>query len=186
MEEQVLRKSLNAPIIETKRLFLRLFEDKDLDDTYKLFNDPETQKYLSPKNRRTREQLKVSLKRFADHWHERGFGILCVTKKDDDEMLGYCGFQFFDETKDVEILFCIRREDWNKGIATEAAIGCIKYGFEHLNFNKIYAATDPENLASKSVLEKIGMHCDEISNHYEMKLAVFSITRKIFQSLKNY
>lgn len=186
MEVNVLRNSLNSPIISTERLALRIFEDKDLDDAYKLFNDPEVQKYLSPKNRRTREQLKVSLKRFANHWSERGFGILCVTKKESDEMLGYCGFQFFDETKDVEILFCIRLEDWNKGFATEAAKGCIKYGFETLNFEKIYAATDPQNLASQSVLQKLGMQYDEVSNHYEMKLAVFSITREVFQSIKSY
>lgn len=186
MEVDVLRNSLNSPIIRTERLSLRLFEDKDLDDVYKLFTDPEIQKYLSPKNRRTREQLEVSLKKFANHWNERGFGILCVTKKESDEMLGYCGFQFFDETNEVEILFCTRREDWNKGFATEAAKGCIKYGFEILNFDKIYAATDPQNLASQIVLKKLGMHYDEVSEHYEMKLAVFSITREVFQSFKNY
>lgn len=183
---QVLSEISDTTVIETERLSLRLFAEKDLEDAYKLFTDPEVQKYLSPKNRRTREQLKVSLKRFANHWSERGFGILCVTKKENDEMLGYCGFQFFDETKNVEILFCIRLEDWNKGFATEAAKGCIKYGFENLNFDKIYAATDPQNLASQSVLKKLGMHYDEVSNHYEMKLAVFSITRETFRSLTNY
>jgi [ribosomal protein S5]-alanine N-acetyltransferase len=186
MEVKVLRNNLDSPIIRTERLSLRLFEDKDLEDAYKLFNDPEVQKYLSPKNRRTREQLKVSLKKFANHWNERGFGILCVTKKESGEMLGYCGFQFFDETDDVEILFCIILEDWNKGFATEAAKGCIKYGFKHLKFNRIYAATDPQNLASQSVLTKLGMHYDEESSHYEMKLAVFSLTREVFQSFQNY
>lgn len=187
MGKQVLcKEETGEPVIETDRLFLRLFEDEDLEATYKLFSDAEVQKYLSPKNRRTREQLKTSLKKFAAHWRERGFGLLCVTKKESNEMIGYCGFQHFDETKDVEIIFAIRKEDWGKGLATEAAKGCIKYGFEVLNFNKIYAATDTHNVASRFVIEKLRMRYDESSVHYEMKLAVFSVTREEFQSFKNY
>lgn len=182
MKEQSLSILKNAPVVETERLFLRLFEDGDLDAAYNLFSDSEVQKYLSPKNRRTREQLKISLKKFAGHWAERGFGMLCVTKKEKDEMIGYCGFQYFDGTEDVEIMFAVRKEDWQKGFATEAAKECLKFGFEKLNFDKVYAATDPQNLASKAVIKKLGMNYDEITNHYEMKLAVFSVTREAFRS----
>lgn len=186
MKEQGLTTIENAPVIETERLFLRLFEDGDLDAAYKLFSDAEVQKYLSPKNRRTREQLKVSLKKFAGHWAERGFGILCITKREKDEMIGYCGFQYFDGTEDVEIIFAVRKEFWQNGFATEAAKECLRFGFENLNFDKIYAATDPQNLASKAVIKKLGMHYDELSNHYEMKLAVFSITREAFRTFSKY
>lgn len=186
MGKQVLCRAACESLIETDRLHLRLFEDGDLDALYKLFSDADVQKYLSPKNRRTREQLKTLLKNFVSHWHERGFGLLCVTKKESGEMIGYCGFQYFDETKDVEIIFAIRKEDWGKGLATEAAKACIKYGFETLNFDKIYAATDTHNVASRFVIEKLRMRYDESSIHYEMKLAVFSITHEEFNSFKKY
>ena len=184
MGKQVLSMASSEPIIETERLFLRLFEAGDLDATHKLFNDEDVQKYLSPKNRRTREQLKFSLKKFAEHWQKRGFGVLCVTKKENGEMIGYCGFQYFDETENIEIMFAVNKEEWNKGFATEAARSCLKYGFENLKFDKIYAATDPNNVASRSVIEKLRMRYDEISVHYEMNLAIFSITREVFQALE--
>jgi len=183
MKEQGLTMVNNTPVVETERLFLRLFNDGDLNAAYNLFSDTEVQKYLSPKNRRTREQLKVSLKKFAGHWAERGFGVFCITKKEKDEMIGYCGFQYFDGTEDVEIIFAVRKEDWQNGFATEAATECLKFGFENLNFDKVYAATDPQNFASKAVIKKLGMKYDEITNHYEMKLAVFCVTREAFRSL---
>jgi len=44
-----------------------------------------------------------------------------------------------------------------KGFATEAAFASVRYGFEKLNFQCIAGRTEPENIGSWRVLEKIGM-----------------------------
>jgi ribosomal-protein-alanine N-acetyltransferase len=46
---------------------------------------------------------------------------------------------------------------WNKGIATEASLEIIKYGFEKLYIKKIIATAMPENIGSCKVLEKVGL-----------------------------
>lgn len=163
------------PVLETGRLILRMFEPKDLNTAYRLFNDPEVQKYLSPKNRRNLEQVAKLLKNSVGHWKKRGYGLWCVSEKINDEMIGYCGFQKFDKTENVEIVFGYIKESWGKGFATEAANSCFDFGFEKLSFKRIFAVTDPRNTASLRVLEKSGMTFLKKESHYEMKTVIYSI-----------
>ena len=148
-----------------------------------LFNDAEVQKYLSPQNQRNREQLKILLERCLRYWEERGFGVWCVTEKNVGKMIGYCGFQYFDKTTEIEIVFGYLKEYWGNDFATEAAEECIKYGFEKLSLKKIYAVTDPDNLASRRVLEKLRMLLCEKIVHYEMNTVTYAISKYDWESL---
>lgn len=177
MKSQAVKKQFVYPIIETNRLLLRMFEEKDLETAYKLFNDSDVQKYLSPKNRRTREQLCVLLKKAVSYWSEKGFGLWCVTEKHIGEMIGYCGFQTFEKTENIEIVFGYLKEHWGKGLATEALKACLDYGIEKLSLEKIFAVTNPENIGSIRVLEKAGMNFLNKENHYEMDTVIYSISK---------
>ncbi|MCB0153566.1 MAG: GNAT family N-acetyltransferase, partial [Anaerolineae bacterium] len=44
-----------------------------------------------------------------------------------------------------------------QGLATEAARGIVRYGFEQLQLPRLICLIDPDNRASRSVAEKIGM-----------------------------
>ena len=180
MENHALKKICETPIIQTKRLVLRTFEAGDLDTAYILFNDAEVQKYLSKRNKRNRQQLEVLLEKSLNYWQTRGFGMFCVAEKLSGDMIGYCGFQYFDKTTDIEIVFGYLKEFWGQGFATEAARACLKFGFEKLEFERVLAATVPENTASRFVLEKLHMKCEENSVHYDMNLLSFSISREDF------
>ena len=48
-------------------------------------------------------------------------------------------------------------EAWGKGLATEFAIGAIRYGFEALKLAEMSAVVRANHLASQKVLEKAGM-----------------------------
>lgn len=174
------------PLIETERLVLRMFEAADLDAAFVIFNDDDVQKYLSPANRRTRQQLKVTLEKLALRWQERGFGIWCVCEKSNNKMIGYSGFQYLDDTPQVELLFGFLKDFWGGGFATEAANGCLRFGFEEAQFAKICAATHPENLASRRVLEKIGMAFDKKSEHYQTNSITFTVSRDEYAPSKNF
>jgi [ribosomal protein S5]-alanine N-acetyltransferase len=177
-------KDVYYPVIETERLWLRMFEPDDLDTAFLLFNDTDVQKYLSPKNKRTREQLETIFEKSRKYWKERGFAIWCVARKDDGKMIGYCGFQYFDKTADVEIVFAFMKQQWGKGFAAESAAASLQYGFEKLLLDKIFAVTDPQNTASRHVLEKLGMNYREKHPHYEMNTVTYSISQETFYSNK--
>ena len=51
----------------------------------------------------------------------------------------------------------VRRDLWGQGLATEAALACRDYGFDHLGLERLSALIHPENIASRRVAEKIGM-----------------------------
>jgi len=168
------------PTIETERLLLRMFEARDLDSAFRLFNDDDVQKYLSPENKRTRKRLKITLEKLRLRWEERGFGIWCVCEKPSKKMIGYCGFQYLDKTRNIEIVFAYLKEYWNKGFATETAKACFRFGFEKLEVEKIYAVIHPQNTPSRRVLKKIGMSFDRTGEHYRMNLRTYTIARDKF------
>jgi ribosomal-protein-alanine N-acetyltransferase len=51
----------------------------------------------------------------------------------------------------------IHNQHWSRGYASEAARLALKIAFQHLNFHRIEAGTEPKNKASIRVAEKIGM-----------------------------
>lgn len=181
MKLQAGNQQIQIPRIETERLLLRFFEAADFDSTYRLFNDQAVQKYLSPENKRTRGRLKITFEKFRLRWEERGFGIWCVCEKTSQKMIGYCGFQYLDKTGNVEIVFAYLKEHWKKGFATEAANACLRFGFEKLKTEKIYAVIHPENTASHRVLKKIGMSFDRATEHYRMNLTAYTIARDEYE-----
>ena len=101
-------------------------------------------------------------------------------------MVGYCGFQYLDETGEVEIVFAYLKEHWKKGFATEAANACFRFGFERLELEKIYAVIHPENAASQRVLKKTGMSFDRASEHYRMDLTTYTIARDEFEPSERF
>jgi len=181
MESPVNITKLDLPLVETNRLLLRMFEAGDLDSAFRLFNDEEVQKYLSSENRRTCEQMKFTLRNLVKRWQERGFGLWCVSEKGSDKMFGYCGFQYLDKTPDVEVLFAFFKDYWGKGFATEAAKASLKFAFEELQLEKVFAVTHPKNTASRSVLEKIGMTFEKRNAHYGIDTITYVISRRDFE-----
>lgn len=56
--------------------------------------------------------------------------------------------------------YCLNRNFWGKGYATETAKVLLRFGFDQLNLHRIFATCDPANIASAHVLEKIGMQLE--------------------------
>ena len=59
--------------------------------------------------------------------------------------------------KDYEIGFVLARKYWGKGYASEIGIAQIEYGLGDAGCERLLALVSPGNVASKSVLHKIGM-----------------------------
>ena len=69
--------------------------------------------------------------------------------------------------------FWIGMDWWGKGYATEAAQEVIRYGFEHLKLNRVYAHHMVRNPASGRVLEKVGMKREGLLRQRVRKWGVF-------------
>lgn len=77
---------------------------------------------------------------------------------DVDIFVGCCGLRRYKNNISInEIGVHIKPEFWGNGIAEEATRLIIKYGFDELNLNGIYAGHNPMNVASKHLLNKLGI-----------------------------
>lgn len=56
-----------------------------------------------------------------------------------------------------DIGYVLRQDRWGQGYGTETARILIDFGFATLGLHRIEAICDPENIASRRILEKAGM-----------------------------
>lgn len=139
------------PELETDRLLLRGFAPSDLDALAATFADPDVMQYIKG-GVRSRERVAANIAEYAAEWAEHGCGVWAVVAKSSGLLLGMCGF-----VEPVELGYILGRAAWGQGIATEAARACLCYGFEQLPYDQVAAGALSENLASRRVLEKLGM-----------------------------
>ncbi len=61
-------------------------------------------------------------------------------------------------------------DHWGKGYATKGAKAALKYGFEMIDLPEIVSFTASQNIRSRRVMEKIGMHHDPKEDFKHPKL----------------
>lgn len=83
--------------------------------------------------------------------------IFGIRLNETDEFIGGMGLHIEGHFNRAELGYWIGVPFWNKGYATEAAKTILKFGFEDLKLNKIFAMHFKENPSSGKVLSKSGM-----------------------------
>src|SRR5262245_33752319 len=149
------------PLIKTARLMMRPFAMDDVDDLHRLWVDPGVRKFLWDDQVIPRETAIAVVESSIESFVIHGFGFWAICFKNDPELIGFGGLRHLAEdggvTSEVEILYVRTPERWGKGIATEAAVSVLSYGFEERELAHIYAGADMPNAASFRVIEKLGM-----------------------------
>jgi RimJ/RimL family protein N-acetyltransferase len=142
------------PVIETERLRLRGWEERDF-SAYAAFRaDPDSQAYVGSVMTRSEAWTRFCFD--LGVWVLRGYGIFAIAEKTSDQALGYTGIWYplnFDEPELSWSLFPGRR---GQGYATEAAMASRRWAYETLDVPPLMSLIDPDNLASKSVAERLG------------------------------
>jgi ribosomal-protein-alanine N-acetyltransferase len=146
-------------ILETQRLILRQLVMEDLDELFALYSDPEIRRYF-PDGVKNYEDTKEELEWFLDgHPEHPELGLWATVHKETGKFIGRCGLLPWDiDGKfEVEIAYLLDKSFWGQGLATEAAKGILRYGFETLKLSRLICLIDPENIASQNVAKRIGM-----------------------------
>ena len=168
-------------MIETERLLLRRFTPSDFEVMYALWTDGEAMRYVQPEGwphgvERSRELFGRSISFFDEH----GFGLFAVVPKDEGRVIGYCGLKFLEGPGEVELLYGVFKQFWNRGLVTEAARAALRYGFEAAGLEQIVAVAFPANVGSWRVMEKCGMRREGTTTHKGYRVVRYSITRDAF------
>ncbi len=148
----------SIPTLETERLTLRKIRRSDDLDMYEYSKDPEVTRYLlwepHPDKRYTSSYLADVMKRYR----EGKFFDWGVVVRDENKMIGTCGFTRFSADDDsAECGYVLNRNYWGMGIAKEALLSVMKFGFVTLSLHRIECRYMIENDRSRRVTEKVGM-----------------------------
>ncbi|MGB7097073.1 MAG: GNAT family N-acetyltransferase [Anaerolineales bacterium] len=160
---------MSIPIIETHRLRLRPFV---LDDSIALHNilrvEGVLQYFPSPDPQDLERVEKLVLQQIS-HWEEHEYEWWAVEPIGNNEIIGWSGLQYLPETDEIEIGYLLAKPYWGRGLATEGARAGLDYGFKVLNIPLIIGIVHPENFASQSVLENIGLKFLEQTQYFGME-----------------
>jgi ribosomal-protein-alanine N-acetyltransferase len=167
--------------IETSRLLLRAFKPGDLDELYLIRCDPDVMKTLPAVRPRSREETLLVMNRHNERWGEQHFGVWAVEYKEHRKLIGYCGLQYLEDTPEVEVLYGLAKAYWGGGLITEAARGSLRYGFEEAGLNHIVAIALPDNLASRRVMEKMGMRYEGKTRNFGVDCVRYTIVKEEFE-----
>jgi ribosomal-protein-alanine N-acetyltransferase len=146
--------------IETDRLILRDVREEDAPGFFELDADPEVHRFLGNQPVQTIEESEAVIQLIQRQYRQNGIGRWSVLDKTSGEFLGWSGLKYETQVRSqpyYDLGYRFRQSCWGKGIATEAALAVLQYGFEEMKLAEICAAADAGNLASQGVLQKVGM-----------------------------
>jgi ribosomal-protein-alanine N-acetyltransferase len=144
------------PVLVTARLALRELRLADARDVLVFRGDPEVQKYNGPVLQSIRQVAALIQEMRAEYVAQRGI-TWAVTLQDGKQVLGLFGLHDWSKYhRRAEVGYDLARAWWGRGIGSEAVRAIVRFGFERMNLNRIYAGTIADNHESVRLLEKIG------------------------------
>jgi RimJ/RimL family protein N-acetyltransferase len=146
-------------MITTNRLLLREWRDSDREPFAALNADPRVMQFMP--NCLSAQESDALVDRIQKHFREHGFGLFATELRATDAFIGFIGLavpQFKAKfTPCVEIGWRLSAENWNQGLASEGAQAVLRHAFETLRLDELVSFAVPANLASRRVMEKIGL-----------------------------
>ena len=165
-------------ILETERLVLRKINDDDFEELYRMNSDPLIMKYVGDGSTRDRNQMVKELEMLTSLYTRRpGLGIWATVLKENGTFIGASGLAPYDNTSEIELGYRILKEHWNMGYATEASVGILNYAFHILLLDKVVSSAHVDNIASRRVMEKVGMKHIDNRMHYSCMQAYYEVHR---------
>jgi len=150
--------------LRTDRLLLRRWKESDLEPFATMNADPAVMKYF-PKTL-PRHESDAFVERIESRFVAGGFGLWAVEAQ--ERFIGFVGLWpagFSAQGDDsIEIGWRLAAHAWGKGYATEAARAARDDGFDRLGLDELVSFTSVINLASRAVMERIGMNHDRAAD----------------------
>lgn len=146
------------PILETPRLILRQITSEDTQAWLDVWQNDDVLKYLIDFETTPDEAEVRSIIGWVDSIFEAKTGIRwAITLKDEDVMIGSCGFHLYDKTNCwAEIGYELHYEYWRQGIMSEAVKELMRFCFDVLGLHRVEANVTVGNSASAKLLESLG------------------------------
>ncbi|MGV9361200.1 GNAT family N-acetyltransferase [Amycolatopsis sp. NPDC003731] len=146
------------PLLRTARLSLVPLADEHLELEYELDSDPEVMRYLTGRASTRSEVSAAHARRMAV---APGFGFWMGFAASD-----FVGWWLLRPPNgpdqpyaegEAELGYRLLRRQWRKGYAREGSLEVLRYGFEDLGLDRIFAQTMAVNKPSRATMASAGM-----------------------------
>lgn len=146
------------PFFETDRLFVRQYIMNDIYELYRIMCDMRVHIFTKDCGNPWSKQQTEKYVQFVINKDYKTLDCFhgAVIEKSSNQLIGLCGLNPYQE-KEPEIEIKIGVPYWNKGYATELGRQLIQASFASTEIKGIYGMAFPNHIASRRVLEKIGM-----------------------------
>ena len=131
----------------------------------RILGHPEVASWLRPSEPDARpvpERVREHLAEQAAQLEERGLCLWWWRERSSGELVGRVGLNSTEVEGEqvIEVGWAVDPERWGEGFASEAAAASLRWGFERGGLDEIVAFALPHNVASRRVMEKLGMAYD--------------------------
>ena len=143
--------------MRTPRLGFAEWCREDIDLAVALWGDPRVTAWFDARGSLSHDEVARKLDDEIALAEQHGVQYWPIFRLRDDEHVGCCGLRPYDLPGRVyEIGFHIRPAHWRRGYAFEAAQAVISHAFQRLEALALFAGHNPNNRASRALLEKLG------------------------------
>lgn len=158
---------MNTPALETERLILRRFTEKDVEALFLILKDAEVNKFLPWFPVKSMEEArKFYEERYASKYAQPQGYAYAICLKQDRFPIGYIKVDMEDHH---DFGYGLRREFWHRGIATEAGKAVVEQ-VKRDGLPYITATHDRNNPRSGHVMRNVGMtYCYSYEEQWQPK-----------------
>jgi ribosomal-protein-alanine N-acetyltransferase len=158
---------------------LRQLVADDAEDVYRIFADDAVTKYYDLETFTDVEQALALISRQQDHFRKKVGFRWGISYKEKDLVIGTIGMIFNTEKMQGGLGYDLARPYWRQGIMYEVLQEVIRFCFETAKVERIQALVLPGNVASASLLMKLGFEEEGV-------LEGFAFFKNKFHDLHNF
>lgn len=159
----------DRPVLTTSRLVIRPADESDADALHPLYADADVMRWWSHPPHDTIEQTRARVGKDLAAPDGR---MWAITRPGEDAAIG----ALFTRAKRpgvAEIGYLLSRDAWGAGLGREAVAALLDKLFGAEAHRRVFADTDPDNLASNRLLERLGFTLEgQLRAEWETHLGV--------------
>ena len=157
----ILCRSLGKPVMiaDTKRLFIRELEPKDIKEIYQIYKDPDIRQYIPDIDDYLEEEMKKQEAYIKNVYSFYGYGMWGIFSKTSKKLIGKCGIENLevDGKDEIVLSYLLDTNHWGYGYALECCRAVFAYAKEELDIKRIVAVIDKKNTRSQNTAKNLGM-----------------------------
>jgi len=146
------------------RIYLDKLSPQDFESFYSLTGNEKVMAMITERPLSKEEAMKKFNYFLENNEIHKSFGSFKVLEMGSSKLLGFAKLEITKEKpEEAEIGYMLLPEFWGRGFGNEIAEILLKIAISDPNLTRVYANTDPNNVASRKILINNGFTSEEIN-----------------------